>query len=146
MQKRIYFVGLVAIFLFILDRCLKFLALYYINNPVKIIDDLLKFNFVSNHNIAFSLPIYGIWLNFIIILIIVILLYFCVLFFRTKEYNKIIYLVFIIAGAISNLMDRLQYKYVIDYFDLKYFTAFNLADVMIVIGISCLVLLCGKSK
>ncbi|MBU1778489.1 signal peptidase II, partial [Patescibacteria group bacterium] len=45
---------------------------------------------------------------------------------------------FIIFGAISNLTDRLEYGYVIDYFSLKYFTIFNLADVMIVIGVFCL--------
>ncbi|MBU1160859.1 MAG: signal peptidase II [Patescibacteria group bacterium] len=128
----------IILFLFILDRYLKFTAVSYPTNTVQIIDNLLQFNFVPNYNIAFSLPIYGVWLNFIIILIIFVLLYFCVIFFKSKEYKKIIYMFFIIFGAISNLTDRLEYGYVIDYFSLKHFTIFNLADVMIVIGVFCL--------
>jgi signal peptidase II len=44
---------------------------------------------------------------------------------------EVIILTFIIFGAISNILDRLIYGYVIDYLELKYFTVFNLADVMI---------------
>jgi signal peptidase II len=49
-------------------------------------------------------------------------------------------LLFIIFGAISNLVDRLKFGYVIDYIDIKYFTVFNLADIMIVVGCSVIVL------
>ena len=52
-----------------------------------------------------------------------------------KDYIKAWLLLAIIFGAISNLFDRIKYGYVIDYLDLKYFTVFNLADVMIVGGV-----------
>jgi signal peptidase II len=49
-------------------------------------------------------------------------------------------------GAFSNLYDRLHYGYVIDYFDLKYFTVFNLSDVMIIIGIFGVISCIGIDK
>ncbi len=45
-----------------------------------------------------------------------------------------------ITGAISNIIDRLSYGYVIDYLSLRYFTVFNLADVMISSGAIILIL------
>lgn len=46
----------------------------------------------------------------------------------------------ILTGAMSNLYDRLLYGFVIDYIDLKYFTVFNIADVMICGGVTWLLL------
>jgi lipoprotein signal peptidase len=53
---------------------------------------------------------------------------------RRGKFTASVYSAAIILGATSNLADRFQYGYVIDYFDLKYFTVFNLADVLIVGG------------
>jgi len=52
----------------------------------------------------------------------------------------------VILGAAGNLFDRLKYGYVVDYLDLKYFTAFNLADVMIVAGVIYLIYVLIKIK
>lgn len=120
-----------AIF-FLADRYLKYLA---INNwpkaPQKIVGDILSFNFVPNYRIAFSLPVSGVWLSaFIFIIIVSILSY---LLLNKKKLSKLELVSFsaIILGAISNLWDRLQYGYVIDYLDLKWFTVFNIADALI---------------
>lgn len=40
----------------------------------------------------------------------------------------------IIGGAIGNLIDRVVYGYVIDYLNLGWWPAFNIADVGVVIG------------
>ena len=45
--------------------------------------------------------------------------------------GAIIGLLLILLGALSNFFDRLAYGYVIDYFYLKNFTIFNLADASI---------------
>lgn len=119
-----------AIF-FIADRLFKLLALNLPNGfNQKILGDILIFNFIPNYNIAFSLPLSGLWLNILISLIIVILILYTA---KAKGFEKsALYL--IIIGAVSNIIDRWRYGYVIDYLDLKWFTVFNLADVLICLG------------
>ena len=48
-------------------------------------------------------------------------------------------LALVISGAIGNLIDRLYYKYVVDfisfhYKDVYYFPNFNVADILVVVG------------
>ncbi len=126
---------LIGIFFIALDRFLKFLAVNDFLNNKKIIGDFFKFNFASNYNIAFSIPLIGWWLNILIILIIFVLIFYLLYLFKEQDSKKFSLLLLIICGAVSNLFDRIKYGYVIDYFDLKYFTVFNLADVMIVGGV-----------
>lgn len=42
---------------------------------------------------------------------------------------------FLLSGAVSNLLDRIIYGGVIDYFNLIYLPRFNLADVAIILGV-----------
>jgi len=81
---------------------------------------------------------------FLIISIIIILLYELLFSEIKNEWLKATLLTFIIFGAISNVLDRLRYGFVIDYLDLKYFTVFNIADIMIVGGVLGLVLIFRK--
>lgn len=132
----------VAIF-FSLDRYLKYLALHiFPADSFNLVGNLLKFSFTKNNYIAFSLPLSGPILNLTICTIVFSL--FCYIFYLIlvkKSYLSQIYpLTLILFGAISNLTDRLQFGFVVDYFDLNYFTVFNLADMMIVGGI--IMLLC----
>ncbi len=117
-----------AIF-FMLDRFLKLLAL---NSSEKtIIPNLLNFNFVPNYNIAFSLPLGGQYLNFLIGGIIIAIIIFIILNYNRLKTLEFISFFGILLGAISNLIDRLQYGFVIDYLDLRWFTIFNIADALI---------------
>ena len=53
-------------------------------------------------------------------------------------------LALVLGGALGNLIDRLQYQYVIDfisvYYNSWYFPAFNVADIAISLGAFCLIL------
>ena len=135
--KKIAWLTAGAIF-FIIDRYLKNLAINSNGQLHKIIGDVLTFNFIPNYNIAFSLPFNGPWLKAIISLIILIIIVY-LLFAKLKPLEKMGFFL-ILLGAISNLIDRWQYNYVIDYFDLKWFTIFNLADVLITGGAAILIL------
>ena len=55
--------------------------------------------------------------------------------YRRKNLVVISALTLIIFGALSNFFDRLFLGAVVDYLDLKYYSVFNLADVMIVFGV-----------
>lgn len=46
----------------------------------------------------------------------------------------------ILSGAIGNILDRIQYGCVIDFFDLKFWPVFNTADIFITLGAIILIL------
>ena len=120
-----------AIF-FLSDRWLKHFSLGGLD--FVIIPKFLNFHFFANRNIAFSLPLEGVWLTIVIALIVSLLVFY---FFRIYSYSNKLTLFglgAIITGALSNLSDRLFFGFVIDYLDLSHFTIFNLADILIVSG------------
>ena len=122
-----------AIF-FLVDRILKAKALN-LEKSLELIPNLLFFDLTKNYFISFSLPLSGPTLNiFIVLLIILLAIYLIFLIIKEKDKKlEIILLLFIFFGALSNLIDRLFLGFVVDYLELRYFTVFNLADVMIVI-------------
>lgn len=131
--KNIAIALVIAIF-FIADRYLKILAINLAAaEPIRLIGDIFSFNFTANYYIAFSLPLSGWIITALIIIIIVILIYYIFYLIANKQARpgEIILLTIIILGAISNILDRFSYGYVIDYLELRYFTVFNVADMMI---------------
>lgn len=116
--------------------------------PQKIIGDIFTFNFAPNYYISFSLPFYGNYLNWATIVIIISLFIVTIYLILAKKCKNFEYLplTFIIFGAISNSIDRFRYGYVIDYLDLKYFTVFNLADMLISMGVIWLIIKTLKDK
>jgi len=131
---------IVAIFFVTVDRFLKSLALLK-QEKVNLVGDIFSFNFSENYNIAFSLPLGGVILEGLIIFIILILIYFLIILIK-KNYHHLAGLIFIlIFGAVSNLFDRFKYSFVVDYLDLKYFTVFNMADIMIVASVIVLIII-----
>ena len=129
--KNIAWLMMLAIF-FLIDRYFKLLAITTSSRPL--IANWLNFNFVPNYQISFSLPISGPWLNLFISFIIGGLLFYTVINCKKLKTIEFVSLLGIIIGALSNLMDRFCYGFVIDYLNLKWFTIFNLADVMISVG------------
>lgn len=137
--KKYFWINIVGIGLLLVDQLIK---KYFIENPSTSFGGdffygILKFNFAENYGIAF-----GIGLNNIIILILIFIALIVIIHALIKAYTEsekdlflLIALTIIFAGAVSNLIDRFTHGFVIDYIDLKYFTVFNLADVMISVGV-----------
>jgi signal peptidase II len=131
--KNIAIALVIAIF-FIVDRYLKILAVNMVATaPIKLIGNIFSFHFTVNYYIAFSIPLSGWIISALIVLIIAILIYYIFYLTVNKKARRgeILLLTIIILGAISNVLDRFSYGYVVDYLELKYFTVFNLADIMI---------------
>jgi len=146
-NKKMALISVSAIFFIALDRFLKVLAKNYLyNNEINLIGDILKFNFAKNYGIAFSIPFSGFVLSLVIVIIILILIYILLHSFKKGRYLLVCLLTFIVFGAISNMLDRILYGFVIDYLDLKYFTVFNIADIMIVGGAVFLLTLYKRKK
>jgi signal peptidase II len=122
-----------AAFVLVLDRFLKVLATPGYLPDSSILGDWFSLSFAKNYGIAFSLPVYGFGLEILIGVILAALAITWIRFVREKKAGSI-WLFALILGAASNLWDRLMLGYVVDYFDLRFFTVFNLADCMIVLS------------
>lgn len=131
----------------ILDRITKIWALNVLTKTteIPIIKDFFSFSYLENRGAAF-----GILQNKLIFLSLVTLIItggVVFYLFKYKPTSKIlrISLALIISGAIGNLIDRIWYKYVVDfimlhYKDVYYFPTFNVADMLVVIGTMLLVI------
>ena len=45
----------------------------------------------------------------------------------------------LLGGAAGNLIDRIRYGLVIDFFDFRIWPVFNIADIAIVVGVGCII-------
>ena len=45
----------------------------------------------------------------------------------------------LLGGAVGNLIDRICYGVVIDFFDFRIWPVFNVADIAIVVGVGCII-------
>lgn len=134
--------NLLTLLLFIVDRLVK---IYFIKNPaVKFGGDffygLLSFHFEKNIGVAFGILVNQMFLSALVIFIILILVNFLIRAYFKKDSLETLALILIITGAISNLIDRLRFGYVVDYIDVPWFTVFNLADAMITFGVGILLI------
>ncbi len=141
------------IFLVSLDQFTK-IQVRTLSDPI-VITDFFRFHFVENEGIAFSLPV-GQWV--VIPITIVVLGWlgwelwqsskFEVLNsknnkrLKTNDYGLWTHYayIFLFAGALGNLIDRVFFGKVTDFLSFWNFAIFNLADVWINIGILCFVI------
>lgn len=144
--KKMTALYLAVIFFISLDRFLKVLAFSGRTGEFNLLGEILKFSYKKNYYIAFSLPVYGFWLNAAICFIILSLIYYLARAWQGGQRKTAVCLLAVIMGASSNLFDRLKYGFVIDYFDLKYFTIFNLADAAVVSGVFLLLMASNKKQ
>ncbi|HLJ31869.1 MAG TPA: signal peptidase II [Candidatus Babeliales bacterium] len=140
-----YFI--LAFTIFVADRLSKIAALqWYLNNPRQITSFLsfdIVFNrgiswgmFHSTHNVVFMI------VTFVIAMMTALV---CrIAYHKYKQGKDITGEVCIIAGSLSNVVDRVVYGGVIDFIVLSYgnltWPVFNIADAMIVIGVGLLLL------
>lgn len=120
------------------DLFLKYLAVNFLPlGGFYLFDNWLGLELFYNKYIAFSIPIPLYLLFFLNISIIMVIVY---LFFKKmKEKNgwvsyELLAMVFLLSGALANLIDRLYNGFVIDYVVIGGFPVFNLADIMVVGG------------
>ncbi len=124
-----------------LDRISKIWALNTLasGRDIVVIKDLFTFSYLENRGAAFGIfQNRLIFLSLITAIVILGVVYFIVKYKPTSKLLKIS-LSLIISGAIGNLIDRIYYKFVVDfimlhYKDVYYFPTFNVADMLVVIG------------
>lgn len=131
----------------ILDRVTKLWAIKRLSKgrDIVVIKDFFSFSYLENRGAAF-----GIFKDkqfFLISITAVAILLMMFYLFSNKTHPKIlkISLSLIISGAIGNLIDRIKYRYVVDfiffhYKDKYHFPIFNIADVLVSLGTILLII------
>src|SRR5689334_4447188 len=129
-----------GIVILIIDRITKLAALTYLQLP-RVVNNYLTFELTFNRGISWGLFHDATGIAFIILsaMIAVITAMICWdAYYRYHQGKKIWGHVCIIAGSVSNLIDRVIYGGVIDFILLSYkqysWPVFNVADVAIVCG------------
>lgn len=129
---------MLCIIMILIDQLIKYYI--YINKPqIVILPKWLEITYAENTGTLFGMA-QGSNLILIILALIILSLILYIIFKKTKKYSfdrKLWQL--ILAGGISNLIDRLFRGFVIDYISLKFFGVCNIADFCIVFGVILLV-------
>jgi len=151
--------GLMVLVLIAFDQLTKYLAVIFLRDKpaIPIIDQVFELRYLENTSAAFGMdPIsllhnifhfdvfiqnpelyLNIRMGFFYILTLVMVSLFVWLYFRIPNQKKYVFiefiLIFLSAGAIGNLIDRVTRQYVIDflYFKLIDFPIFNVADIYV---------------
>lgn len=127
---------IIILFLLVIDQILKFFALK--NNNLVLINGILKIGIHQNEN-----GTYGVNSNSTIMYVLTNLIIIVVVFKFITSQNQFvdkktkIFLSLVIAGGISNTIDRVFRGYVVEFMDFTDYInlpIFNLADIYILIG------------
>lgn len=140
--------SLILIFLFVfLDQYTKQLAIKYLQNKpdIVIIQKVFQLHYLENTGAAFSI-LEGKQSIFAVVtpILLVVLAYILWKMPREKKFVVLDYIIiFLIAGAIGNYIDRVANNYVVDflYFSLINFPVFNIADIYVTISVILLLVL-----
>ena len=172
MKKTNKFMGLsvlTIIMLVILDQLTKFQAVVKLKNgsPFVIIDGVFELRYLENQSAAFGFDIVSFFQKIfkikyftenpeafltakmvifaiITISVVILLMIFYSHIPQTKRFLGInLILIFFVAGAIGNLIDRIVNNYVVDffYFKLINFPIFNVADIYVTVAAFAFIIL-----
>ncbi|HJF94712.1 MAG TPA: signal peptidase II [Lachnoclostridium phocaeense] len=124
----------------ILDQLSKYMAVHFLQGTdgIDLIPGVFRLTYLENRGAAFGVLQGQQWFFYIItavILVVVVLAY-----VRIPAGRKFLPLqicaVFIVSGALGNLIDRVRLGYVVDffYFELIDFPVFNVADIFVTVS------------
>ncbi|OUP50847.1 signal peptidase II [Lachnoclostridium sp. An181] len=143
-----YIKTLLAIILAVaLDQYTKYLAVIYLKNKpsIPLIQGVFELEYLENRGAAFGLFENQQWFFLLFgLLLILVVLYFYTKMPADKRYLPLkICSVFIISGALGNMIDRFHLSYVVDffYFSLIDFPIFNVADIYVTVSVFALMIL-----
>ena len=137
-------VGLVAVVVFLLDRWTKTIVLHSFlpGESRLVIPRLLWWTYVQNTHGAFGM--FGNSPVLLIVLAVLVLAIFTYAFRDAVRRSMLVRIAFgmIVGGAIGNIVDRFQHRWVVDFIDFRTIwpNVFNVADACITVGVALLVL------
>lgn len=132
---------LIIILGLIADRVSKLWALGSLKNVdnITIIKNYFAFEYLENRGAAFGILQNKLWLLAIVTMLVIGGMIFYLVKYKPNSKILRVAMAMIISGAIGNLIDRIYYKYVVDfilvhYKDVYYFPTFNVADILVSVG------------
>lgn len=134
-----YVIVILVILLIVIDQISKFYIVENIGKEIKnIIPNVLNFTYVENRGGAFGVG-QNSTMMFVLenIIILGIIIRFMMIQKDRIDRKTQVILSMILAGGISNLIDRIARGFVLDFIDFSpiiSFPVFNIADILIVIG------------
>jgi signal peptidase II len=133
MLRKFFWINFLILSFFILDRFLKifFLSRGAIHKKFA----PLTFFLFKNSKMVFGFFSTNFWFDIIVVIILLFLIFRLKEAYLAKNFTPLFAYTLIIIGALDNILDRIKYDFVIDYINLGPWHIFNLADLMILIGV-----------
>ena len=135
---------IVAALVFLLDRWTKSLVSthFFPGESAIVVPHLLWWTYVQNTHGAFGM--FGNSPVLLIVLALLVLAIFTYAFRDAVRRSQLVRIAFgmIVGGAIGNIVDRFQHRWVVDFIDFRTIwpNVFNVADACITVGVGLLVL------
>jgi signal peptidase II len=122
------------------DRLVKWWVQGHVFLPRTLIPGFIRLNLVHNMGGAFGIfprsgPLFIVISSLVSVGIAAALL-FAPLHGRLLKFG----LGFVLGGAVGNLIDRIRFGYVLDFFEVRWFSVFNLADACITVGVVLIII------
>ena len=138
-MKRLF--ALVAVLVIVVDQLVKhWVSTSFMPDESRIfVPHVLWLTYVQNQHGAFGL--FGSHPLILAALASVVLVSFFIWYRQERGgWGTHVAFALILGGAIGNIADRIRLGYVVDFFDLRWFPVFNVADSCITIGVALLLL------
>jgi len=120
-----------------LDQLTKFVIIKELSlyQSVAVIKDFFYLTLIHNRGAAFGIFQNQFYLFILSALVAIGIISFSLKNNKTKKFSLYNFsLALILSGALGNLIDRIRFGYVIDFFDFKVWPVFNVADSAITVG------------
>ena len=133
----VYIIAIILLGLGIaLDQYTKYLAVENLKDaPISLVEGVFELHYLENRGAAFGMlqnkQVFFLIIGFVLLMIAT---YLYIKLPKTKRVMPLrICMIFIVCGAIGNMIDRIRLNYVVDflYFKLINFPIFNVADIYV---------------
>ncbi|MCF8010858.1 MAG: signal peptidase II [Clostridiales bacterium] len=138
---------LTALSVIIIDQLSKYIVQTSMlhGQSIPLIKEFFHLTYIQNPGAAFGILPNQTWFFVIITILVITVILLTLKYFTFTQKLTGISMGMIAGGAAGNLIDRIRIGKVIDFFDLRVWPVFNVADTAIVVGASLLIWIIWKS-
>lgn len=135
---------IVCVVLVAIDRVLKILAVNYLApvGTIEVFPGFAGLRYIENNGAAFSILAGKQGILIAVTSVVLVVLGYIIFVRRPASRGFIIGLSLVFAGGVGNLIDRIAYRYVVDYIEFLFmdFAIFNFADILVTFGFVILII------